>query len=174
MDIVRTRRAMTSALALTALAALWLGTGVAAASGELALLGSLPAADEEVDRPPEVARAVFSAPVEPDGEGLQVHDASGDRVDDGARQEPPSPAVVEVPLPDDLPAGEYVASWSVRSADGETLEGSWSFTVLGTGSATPAGASDSGPIARGSAITVALLALLLASGGLWAVRGQLR
>jgi methionine-rich copper-binding protein CopC len=148
-------------------------TASADPSTEIDLLGTMPPANAEVARPPEVARAVFSGPIEPSGPGLEVHNADGERVDGGVVEPAPSPAVIDAVLPVDLPAGEYRASWQVRSETGEVAEGSWEFVVLDPPNPGIDGDAGSTPASRGLVVGLALLALVLAAGSLWFARGRL-
>jgi methionine-rich copper-binding protein CopC len=148
-----------STLALAAPAA------VLAAPAGTELLGTMPAADEARDRPPEVARAVFATPVEPGDPALEVRDENGRRVDEGDAGAGPSAAVIEVSLPEDLPAGGYEATWRAVSPDGEPLDGSWTFTIL----EDPAGEGTG----RTGLVALAVLVLVLAAVAVWLARRHL-
>jgi copper resistance protein C len=151
-------------LGLVAVPALGLAgpSPVPAAPAGTELLGTMPADGESRERPPEVARAVFSTPVEPGDPALEVRDADGDRVDAEDAGAGPSPAVIEVSLPEDLPAGEYEATWRAVAPDGEPMEGSWTFTLL-------EGPEGEGP-GRTGLVAVAVLMMLLTAGATWLAR----
>lgn len=138
---------------------------VLAAPMETELLGTMPADDEARERPSEVARAVFNTPVEPGDPALEVRDEDGERVDEGDAGTGPSASVIEVALPEDLPAGGYQATWRVISPDGEQLEGSWTFTIV----EDPEGEGTG----RGGLVVLAVAVLLLAVGAIWLARRHL-
>ncbi len=115
---------------------------------------------------PPTARAVFAEPVAPGDPAVEVRDAEGRRVDRGDDGAGPSPAVVEVSLPQDLPAGDYVARWTVRDRDGDTdeLSGSWGFEVVAADGGLLGGRSGAPDLA------IAVVAAVAVSGALVAVR----
>jgi copper resistance protein C len=158
------QRSLAAMLALSVLIPVTPTAGLAAAA-DTELLGTMPAAGEARERPSEVARAVFSTPVEPGDPALEVRDEGGERVDEADAGAGPSAAVIEVSLPEDLPAGEYEATWRAVSPDGEPLEGSWRFTIL----EDPEG---EGP-GRAGLVALAVLVLLLAAGSIWLARRSL-
>jgi copper resistance protein C len=162
----RRRRAAVAAalLGLVAMPAFVLAglSPVLAAPMGTELLGTMPAADEARERPPEVARAVFSTPVEPGDPALEVRATDGDRVDEGDAGAGPSPAVIEVSLPEDLPAGEYEATWRAVAPDGEPMEGAWTFTLLEDPEGDGTG--------RTGLVALAVLVLLLTAGATWLAR----
>jgi len=133
--------------ARTALVALLLGaTGLLAtllpatpALAHTALVRTEPSDGAQLARPPSEVRLTFTGPVSAIGPGVRVLRTDGRRVDvapvDGAAA-PSSPAAhdLAVGLPADLPAGGYVVTWRVRSADGHAVTGALRFTV---GDATP-------------------------------------
>jgi hypothetical protein len=81
-------------------------------------------------------------------------------------------AVVGIGLRPLGPAGTYTVNYRVTSADGHVVSGSWSFrlTVPGTGTPGPAAAATDagGDIPVWPFVVVA--GVLVAAGGLWAVR----
>lgn len=158
----RRRAGVAVLLGLAAMLALPFGgcSPVLAAPAATELLGTMPGADEARDRSPEVARAVFTTPVDPGDPAIEVHDADGQRVDEGNAGEGASPAVIEVSLPETLPAGEYRATWRAATPEGEPLEGSWAFTIVDD----PEGSGRAGPV------TLAVIVLLLAGGAVWLAR----
>lgn len=167
---VRAAAAVAATVLLLALPVLVARPAVdAAPAPELRLLGSVPAADEEVARAPRLARAVFNRPVEDLEPRLVVVDADGERVDAGV-EEPPSPAVIDASLPSDLPAGEYVAHWRVE-VGGEPMEGAWRFHVLDDpAAASEASGAEAGGRSRGpAAVVAAVLALAVGAATAWRV-----
>lgn len=142
----------------------------AAASAEAELLGTRPMAGATLlaDEVPPTARAVFDGPVTPGEPAVEVRDASGDRVDLGGTGAGPSPAVVEVALPDDLPAGRYEATWRVVTSEGVERDGAWTFEVVATSGGWFGGRSGPGQL------LVAAIAGVAASVGLVAWRRRTR
>ena len=74
---------------------------------------------------PRVVTLWFTQKLEPSFSSAQVHDASGARVDQGARV---SGMQMHVPVRS-LPPGSYKVHWRVLSVDTHTTEGSFSFRV---------------------------------------------
>ena len=70
----------------------------------------------------------FTQALEPAFSGAEVRDASGARVDQGARVDPASRTVIRIPLKP-LRPGSYKVHWRVLSVDTHTTEGTFSFQV---------------------------------------------
>ena len=70
----------------------------------------------------------FTQALEPAFSGAEVQDASGARVDQGARVDPASRTVIRIPLKP-LRPGSYKVHWRVLSVDTHTTEGTFSFQV---------------------------------------------
>lgn len=74
-----------------------------------------------------------NVPVEVGNEAW-VHDADGNVVMDGLVEV--SGRDVLIPLIDGLEAGEYVGAWRVTSSDGHPIQGAFTLTIAGDGTAT--------------------------------------
>lgn len=129
--IVTAQRVMLAAvLSLAALLLL-----PAPASGHASAAGSTPAADEVVQSAPSEVRIEFDSGLLEMGSALIVRDADGRSITTG-------PAVVSdrefsVPVDPKAPPGVYEVAYRVVSADGHTVEETFSYTVSdGTSSAT--------------------------------------
>ncbi|CQD06190.1 copper resistance protein CopC [Mycobacterium europaeum] len=84
-------------------------------------------------------------------------------------------AVVGIGLRPLGPAGTYTVNYRVTSADGHVVSGSWSFRLTVPGTGTPGPPVGAGPAGgRDSAVPVwpfvAVAALLVAGGAVWALR----
>ena len=84
-----------------------------------------PRVGSSVRAAPRVVTLWFSQKLEPSFSSAQVNDASGARVDQGARV---SGMQIHVPVKS-LPPGTYRVRWRVLSVDTHTTEGSFSFRV---------------------------------------------
>lgn len=124
----------------------------------------------EVDSPPDAVRVTFDEPVTlPGVDAARVLDAQGERVEAGPATLDDARTTLTVPLPDDLPRGTYLASWSVVSADTHPAGGSLQFgygvpaSTL-TAADDPAGPSPALTLATGLVKGALYLALVLALG----------
>ena len=86
-----------------------------------------PPADSTVQNPREVS-IVFSERVEAASDAIVVQDASGTRVDQGNASIGANGRIVRILLRP-LSAGVYTVGWRVRSADGHTAQGKFTFRV---------------------------------------------
>jgi copper transport protein len=137
-----------------------------------ALVETEPAADDVLEQAPNNVAITFSEPVRPivvrliDGQGDVLADESTARVA-GNR--------IELPVEEALPAGGYIVSWRVISADSHPMGGSFRFAV---GSSPNLWRSDEAArsvaintwfwgIGLGIARTLHLAGLLVAAGGIW-------
>lgn len=157
-----TRRAIAAALILAAVLAGWTKTGMAHAM----LVASEPADGAALAVAPGEIVLRFNEPVMP--VALRVLDAAGSTL--AVAPPPPlSDSVVRATLPAALPAGAYLASWRVVSADSHPVGGSFAFTI-GPSAGAPAGDDQ---LRRENAWHAAVIAnravgdaaLLLAAGG---------
>ena len=87
-----------------------------------------PAVGATVTAPAEVA-IWFTEQPEPAFSAIEVTDAAGNRVDDGAtHQDRANPRVLHVAVKK-LPPGTYKVTWRVVSVDTHSTSGDYSFTV---------------------------------------------
>jgi copper transport protein len=122
--------------------------GAAAASAHAELLGSTPADGQRLASAPTEVVLSFTEPVTVPDSGLGVLDRAGQRVDDGSVGHPAGRSdQVRIGLRPRLPAGAYLVTWRVVSADAHPIQGGVSFTV---GDAAPLSAQDRTAIAGGS------------------------
>jgi methionine-rich copper-binding protein CopC len=110
-----------------ALSALLLAAGIAAASAHAMLDHASPAVGSTVASAPSRVTLTFTEPVEGAFSGATVSNASGQRVDTGARA---SGTTLQISLKP-LPPGAYKVNWHVLSVDTHKTQGSFSFTVSG-------------------------------------------
>lgn len=116
-------------LALAVVLAAGLVAGALPASAHDALLTSVPADGQTVERAPEAVLLTFTeAPLEtgaqvvvtgPDGAQLEVGELAFDAATAG----------VSAALPTDVAGGTYTVAWHVVSSDGHPIEGSFSYSV---------------------------------------------
>ncbi len=99
--------------------------GSLAASAHAFLDHANPRVGSTVRAPPREVTLWFTQKLEPSFSSAQVHDASGARVDQGARAEGMQIHVALKPLP----PGTYRVRWKVLSVDTHTTEGSFTFRV---------------------------------------------
>lgn len=109
----------------------------ALAGAHSALVSASPGNGERVEGGPGVVRAVFNEPLQAGASRLEVVNAEGKTVGKAESGGGPEMAATV----GDLPPGEYTVRWSIVSADGHALRGSWRFTVAGSPAAggTPGG-----------------------------------
>ncbi len=88
-----------------------------------------PRVGSTISAPPSEVLLTFTQGVEPDFSRIEVQDASGARVDDGAPHTAQGdPTKFAVPLRK-LPAGTYTVIWHVTSVDTHKTQGKFQFTV---------------------------------------------
>ena len=98
----------------------------AGASAHAVLVGSLPGDGSRLDRPPTEVSLRFNEPIAP--VSLRVIGAAGEAVATGPATAA-TDGTLRLTLPPDLPAGRYVVSYRVTSADGHPVAGSLTFAV---------------------------------------------
>lgn len=112
------------------------------ASAHADLASSVPAAGATLTRSPATVTAVFDneSELRAEGSSLRVTNAAGavvDRGDSALDRNDPARKTLVVSLQPNLPDGVYTVEWTaVSDADGETEEGTFSFTVRAAQSAT--------------------------------------
>jgi methionine-rich copper-binding protein CopC len=90
---------------------------------------ALPRVGSTIPAAPSEVVLTFTQGVEPDFSRIEVQDASGARVDDGApRTAGGDPTRFAVPLKK-LTAGTYTVIWHVTSVDTHKTQGKFTFTV---------------------------------------------
>ena len=115
--------------AVTAVAVLLLGTGVA--WGHAFLDHAEPRVGSTVKSPPSQVRAWFTQNLEPAFSTLEVVNERGERVDKGpAKADTADPSLLQVPLKP-LGPGTYRVKWRVLSVDTHVTEGDFTFRVEG-------------------------------------------
>jgi copper resistance protein C len=108
-----------------ALSAVLLAAGITAASAHAMLDRATPPVGSTVAQAPARLTLSFTEKIEPAFSGATVTNASGQRVDTGARA---SGTTLQISLRP-LPPGTYKVNWHVLSVDTHKTEGSYSFTV---------------------------------------------
>lgn len=93
------------------------------------LVGTSPAAREQLSGPPTEVRLWFTEDVSPAGPGIEVFDAAGRPVEIDDVSSGDDRTVIRAGLPNALSNGTYVVVWSVVSADGHAIRGSFTFSV---------------------------------------------
>jgi copper transport protein len=120
-------------------AGLVLGVGAlvalaAPASAHAQLVATNPTAGAVLDAAPKVASVRFNEGVSVKPDGLQLHDATGRRLDTGKLQHTDGGRTIGL-VPGDLPKGGYILTWRVVSADGHPVSGGVTWRI-GASSAT--------------------------------------
>jgi methionine-rich copper-binding protein CopC len=110
-----------------ALSAFLLAAGITAASAHSALDHASPAVGSTVASAPARVTLTFTEPIEGAFSGAVVRNASGQRVDTGARVGPDK-TEMQISLKP-LQPGTYKVEWHVLSVDTHKTQGSFSFTV---------------------------------------------
>jgi methionine-rich copper-binding protein CopC len=108
-----------------ALSAVLLAAGITAAGAHAMLDRATPPVGSTVAQAPSRLTLSFTEKLERSFSGATVTNASGQRVDAGARA---SGATLQISLKP-LPPGTYKVNWHVLSVDTHKTEGSYSFTV---------------------------------------------
>jgi copper transport protein len=170
----RVRPARLLVLVATAAALVLARPGPAGAHAEL--VSSEPAPGAQLDSAPPAVVLTFTESVEMPEDGVELLDATGERVDIPAPEHPGGDrSVVQVDLPD-LDDGAYVVSWRIISEDSHPISGAFTFAV-GDASVADAqavagdveagsGASDSLGIVFGIDRFVAFAGLVVLVGGI--------
>jgi copper transport protein len=113
---------MRRALGAVALAFAILVVLAAPASAHAQLVSTTPSAGAVLDRAPSVAKVRFNEGIQVKPDGLQLHDASGARLDTGEVRHVDGGKEIDLPL-GDLDDGGYVLTWRIVSADGHPVSG---------------------------------------------------
>lgn len=130
MTLSSSIRRLAALLGLSALCLVLLCTPALAHSR---LVQSDPASGANLSNPPKQVRLQFNEHVEAEFTPVKVLDGQGNRVDqDDGRVDPGDQRVVVDDLKD-LPVGSYTIEWRVISADTHPVNGSYEFSVSGTG-----------------------------------------
>jgi copper transport protein len=175
-DAPRRRRRSAVAAVVAAIVAGLLLAWAPPASAHAVVVSSSPSDGERLTSSPAAVSIQFSEAISADLGGLRVVSSDGKSVDAGP--DTVSGPTLSVPLEPDLPAGTYVATYRVISADGHPVKGALVFAVgdapasgIDAGSYVVGGSSDRsfevlGAIARFltylGALTAAGLAFFLA------------
>jgi len=107
-----------------------LGGLVAPAAAHAQLESTEPAAGAMLAKSPGRIVLHFGETVELQLGSIRVFDAAGKRVDSGtANHSPGDPHAVEIKVPSSLPAGGYVVTWRVISADSHPVHGAFTFQI---------------------------------------------
>jgi copper resistance protein C len=153
-------------------AALWIATLLIAtpvASAHAARLSTDPADNAALAIGPDRVSATFNEALQTTFAAMTVIGPDGNvwSASDPAVQG----AVVSIGLRPLGPAGIYTVNYRVTSADGHVVSGSWSFRLTTPGTGTP-GPRPAGADTGGVPVWpfVAVAALLVAGGALWALR----
>lgn len=93
------------------------------------LVGTTPAANEQLEAAPTELRLWFSEAVSPAGEAIRLLDATGTAVNLGEVGHAENARTIRALLPESLPDGSYAVVWAVVSEDGHTIRGSFVFSV---------------------------------------------
>lgn len=104
-----------------------LACGITAASAHAMLDRAVPPVGSTVAQAPSRLTLSFTEALEPAFSGASVVNASGQRVDTGARA---SGMTLQISLKA-LPPGAYKVNWHVLSLDTHKTQGSYSFSVSG-------------------------------------------
>jgi methionine-rich copper-binding protein CopC len=93
---------------------------------------ALPRVGSSIQTAPQQVVLTFTQGVEPDFSRIEVDDASGGRVDDGAAHSEGDKTRLAVPLKT-LSPGRYTVIWHVTSVDTHKTQGRFNFTVTQAG-----------------------------------------
>jgi methionine-rich copper-binding protein CopC len=107
------------------LSAFLVGASITAAGAHAMLDHASPPVGSTIAQAPSRLTLSFTEKLEPAFSGASVTNASGQRVDTGARA---SGSTLQISLKA-LPPGTYKVRWHVLSVDTHRTEGSYSFTV---------------------------------------------
>jgi methionine-rich copper-binding protein CopC len=106
--------------------------GVSAASAHSFPESESPAAGETINAPPSQVTIKYDAPIEKLFASLEVLDNAGQNKAAGPADVSPDGWKLSVNL-DKLKPGDYTVKWHVVCIDSHRTEGSYSFTVAGSG-----------------------------------------
>jgi methionine-rich copper-binding protein CopC len=101
--------------------------GIASANAHATLDRATPPVGSTVAQAPSQLTLTFTEKLEPSFSGATVTNASGQRVDSGAKASGTSIQISLKPLP----PGRYKVNWHVLSVDTHKTQGSYSFSVGG-------------------------------------------
>ena len=112
------------------LAAAALMSPASTASAHARLRSAAPAPGEILITAPKAVSIVFSEALEPKFSRIEVSNAAGSRVDDGAAHSGADATTLVVALKP-LPPGDYKVAWWATSIDTHKTEGSFTFMIHG-------------------------------------------
>lgn len=126
---------------VSAFVALTLGMALpAVASAHAVKVSSDPAENAVLSGPPVQVSATFNEPLQKRFSAMTVI-GPDDKTDQWQAGDPVvSGAVISVGVKAGAPAGKYTVNYRVISEDGHPVDGSWAFTITGSGSSAAAGA----------------------------------
>ena len=110
----------------------------APASAHAQLVATDPPAGAVLDTAPKVATVRFNEAVTVKPDGLQLHDATGRRLDTGALRHTDGGRTIGL-APGDLPKGGYILTWRVVSADGHPISGGVTWRIGASSAAVDQG-----------------------------------
>lgn len=122
-----------TAILLSALVLGALAIGGSVASAHSFPQGETPAAGQELSKPPAAVTITYDAPIEKLFAQLEVLNAEGKSVADGAPEVGDDGRTLSIKV-DTLRPGDYTVKWSVVCIDTHHTEGSYQFTVTGRAS----------------------------------------
>ncbi|WJR33984.1 copper resistance protein CopC [Mycobacteroides immunogenum] len=126
---------------VAAFIALTLGLALpAVASAHAVKVSSDPAENAVLSGPPVQVSATFNEPLQKRFSAMTIIGPDS-RTDPWQSGDPVvSGAVISVGMKPDAPAGKYTINYRVISEDGHPVDGSWPFTITGSGAPAAAGA----------------------------------
>jgi methionine-rich copper-binding protein CopC len=102
--------------------------GTTSAFPHASLVRASPPINGTVQNAPREVSILFSEKVQAPPGAIAVRDASGARVDEGEARLDSNGRVIRASLKP-LSPGTYKVNWRIRSADGHTAEGSFTFRI---------------------------------------------
>ena len=138
------------------------------AAAHATLEGTTPDQGSQLASSPTSVTLRFSESVGFGPRSVEVLDAAGHRVDDGAPLHAGADAsTVEVGVPRPLPTGSYTVVWRVVSADSHPIAGTFSFGVQVPAGTAPVAASDDASVTYADAVLrgIAYVGAVLVVGG---------
>ncbi|MBA0047421.1 copper resistance CopC family protein [Mycobacterium sp. NPDC050853] len=110
------------------------------ASAHAVKVASDPAENAVLSGPPAQVSATFNEPLQKRFAAITVTGPDG-KTDQWQTGDPVvSGAMISVGMKSDAPAGKYAVNFRVISEDGHAVDGSWPFTITGSGAPASAGA----------------------------------